>query len=428
MYDTLIVGAGLAGLACARQLQQAGRSPLILEQSDDVGGRIRTDRVEGFQLDRGFQVLLDSYPEAQRVLDFAALKLQPFQAGALVRQAGKFVRVADPRRHPTAALSTLFSPVGNAADKLRLARLVWNVNRGPLAACFDGPEQTTLDALRQAGLSPEIVEKFLRPFLSGVFLDPKLRTSSKMFQFVFRMFSRGAACLPSAGMRAIPRQLAASLAADAIRLNTTVTAVRPRSVTLASGEQLSAPAVILAVEGPAAAKLAGGSLNSQGVGVTCLYYAAPRPPVDEPLLVLNGEGRGPINNLCVPTNVAATYGPPGEHLVSVSVLSAPAERKALEPAVRDQLIDWFGAGARDWRLLRTYRIPYALPDQSPPALARPERPVRHRGLYVCGDHLDNASIQGALVSGRRAAEAVLQDLWGVATDGVPSRAARQTSA
>lgn len=410
-HDVVIVGGGLAGLCCARQLQQRGANFLLLEASDSVGGRIRTDIVDGFRLDRGFQVFLTSYPEAQRTLDYDALQLRPFLPGALVRNSGKFHLLADPWRKPFAAISSLFSPLGTLADKLRVAQLRSRTLKGSVEHRFQDRETTTLRALQDCGFSGSMIEGFFRPFLGGIFLDPELQTSSRMFDFVFRMFSLGSASLPAEGMEAIPRQLASALPASSICLGARVAGVRAGSVRLESGEQLNARAVVVAADGPAAAQLLGGTISSAGQGVTCLYFEAPRPPIDQPILVLNGERRGPINNLCVPTQVAPTYGPGEGSLVSVTVLGIPQTSDQLLTEVRDQLADWFGPAVRTWHHLRTYRIPYALPRQVPPALDPPERATRWRtGIYVCGDHRDNASIQGAMVSGRRAAEAVLEDL------------------
>lgn len=410
-YDVVIVGGGLAGLCCARQLKQRGASFLLLEASDSVGGRIRTDLVAGFRLDRGFQVFLTSYPEAKQTLDYEALQLRPFLPGALVRQGGKFHLLADPWRRPFAAMRSLSSPIGSVADKLRVARLRSRSLQGSVDDRFRDPETTTLQALQATGFSTSMIDRFFRPFLGGIFLDPELRTSSRMLHFVFRMFSRGSACLPAAGMEAIPRQLASVLPPSTIRLDACVVRVQSGGVSLESGEQLNARAVVVAVDGVVAARLLGDAISSAGQGVTCLYFAARRPPIDQPILVLDGERRGPINNLCVPTLVAPSYGPGDASLVSATVLGITADAERLQAEVREQLGDWFGSEAQDWHHLRSYRIPYALPQQYPPALKMPERPVRWQpGVYVCGDHRDNASIQGAMVSGRRAANAVLEDL------------------
>jgi phytoene dehydrogenase-like protein len=411
--DVLIVGAGLAGLCCARRLHQKGIRSLVLEASDGVGGRIRTDLVDGFLLDRGFQVFLTSYPEAKSILDHDALDLKPFLPGALVRQGGRFYELTDPWRRPGAALRSLWSPIGSFADKLRIARFRLAVLRGTIEDRFGDPETSSVEALQDAGFSPSIIERFFRPFLGGIFLDPGLRTSSRMLNFVFRMFSLGNACLPAAGMEAIPRQLAAALPPGSIQLGARVIRAGPGSVTLESGEELTASSVVVAVEGGAAASLLGDSGFPAGQGTTCLYFTAPRPPVQQPMLVLNGDGCGPINNLCVPTTVAPSYGSGGRSLVSVTVLGTGTLPNRLQESVREQLGDWFGPIVREWDHLRTYSIPYALPVQEPPALSIPQRCVRWSpGIYVCGDHRDHASIEGAMVSGRRAAEAVIQDRAG----------------
>lgn len=409
-HDVVIVGCGLAGLCCALQLEQRGASFLLVEATDGIGGRIRTDLAAGFRLDRGFQVFLPSYAEAKRMLDYESLQLRPFLPGVSVRHAGKFHLLADPWRRPFAAIRSLASPIGSVADKLRLARLRSRSLQGSVEDRFRDPETTTLQALQDAGFSPAIIDRFFRPFLGGVLLDPELLTSSRMMHFIFRMFSLGSACLPAEGMEAIPRQLASALPPSTIRLGTRVVRVQSGAVNLESGEQLNARAVVLAVDGAAAAKLLGDAISAAAQGVTCLYFAARRPPVEQPILVLNGERRGPINNLCVPTLVAPSYGSGDASLVSVTVLGILQDAERLLAEVREQLGDWFGPAVRDWNHLRSYRIPYALPQQVPPALHVPERPVRWQpGVYVCGDHRDNASIQGAMVSGRRAADAVLED-------------------
>lgn len=410
-YDVIIVGGGLAGLCCAIRLQQRGIRFRLLEASDGVGGRIRTDVVDGFLLDRGFQVFLTSYPEAKRTLDYEALHLRPFLPGALVRHAGKFHLLADPWRRPFAAVRSLFSPIGTLADKLHVAQLRYRSLKGSIEDRFRDPETTTLQALQDAGFSNSMIDRFFRPFLGGVFLDSELLTSSRMLHFVFRMFSLGSACLPAEGMEAIPRQLASALPPSSLRLGARVVRVQAGSVSLESGEQLNARAVVVAADGAAAAQLLGGTISSAGQGVTCLYFAAQRPPIEQPILILNGERRGRVNNLCVPTLVAPEYGPGDVSLVSATVLGIPRNADPLLTEVREELSDWFGPAVKKWHHLRTYHIPYALPRQAPPALNAPERPVRWQpGVYVCGDHRDNASIQGAMVSGRRAAEALLEDL------------------
>jgi phytoene dehydrogenase-like protein len=411
--DVIIIGGGLAGLSCARHLHRHGRSALVIEASDRVGGRVRTDVVDGFTLDRGFQVLLSAYPETQRALDYEALDLHAFHDGALIRLDGQFHRISDPFRHPFSAPGTLLAPVGTLADKLRIARLRAGLMRDTLPELFMREETTTIDALRHRwGFSDRVIDRFFRPFFGGIFFDRELQASSRMFEFVFKMFADGQATLPAAGMEALPRQLVADLPADAVRLETTATAVNGQQVALDDGTVVEAPAIAVATEAPAAQRLIGDVQPTEGRTTTCLYYAAATSPLKEPILVLNGDGTGPINNLCVPSDVAPSYAPAGRALLSVVVVGSPDRSDdVLEQQVRRQLTEWFGSSVALWDHLRTDRIAYALPEQRPPFLSPPSRPVRRRaGLYVCGDHRRTASLNGALASGREAAEAMLSDL------------------
>ena len=407
--EVVIVGGGLSGLCCARRLVEGGIIPVILEASDALGGRIRTDEVDGFLLDRGFQVLLKAYPEARRVLDYDALELGAFYPGVLVRFDGEMHRLADPWRRPWDAISTVLSPIGTLSDKVRIGRVRSMLQKGPL----DLPEMPTHEALRRLGFSEGMIERFFRPFLGGVFLDAGLETSSRMFEFVYRMFSLDDATLPARGMGAIPCQIAAGLEGASIRTGTTVSSLAHGGVSLETGETIKAETVVLAVDEPQALRLLGQARPARARSVTCLYFAAARPPIEDPILVLNGEGSGLVNNLCVPSQVSPGYAPSGRSLISVTVLGLPeSSDEDLKKKVLDELTDWFGAVVKTWRHLRTYRIPYALPVRGGGMDSSPGGPRWGPGLYVCGDYLENASIHGAMFSGRRAAEAVLSDLDG----------------
>lgn len=412
--DVTIIGAGLAGLCCARRLHQCGIPFRVLETSDGVGGRVRTDRVDGFQLDRGFQVYLPAYPEGQRVLDLPALDLRPFTKGALVRFRGRFHRVSDPSEGLVRAALSLLNPIGTARDKLRVGRLAsryLSLSQDKLAGGSNG---LTLDELRWAGgFSPAIIERFFRPWLGGVTLDPSLKTSARFLRFVFRMFAEGGAALPAAGMEAIPRQIAAGLPADAIVLNEAVESLAAGEAVTNDGSAHRTRATVVATDGRQAARLLGGELPEPAFhGTAALYYAADTSPVGEPTLVLNGEGQGVVNHLAVISDVAPSYAPAGKSLICANTVGVPAMADdELERAVRGQLAGWYGSAVQGWQLLRVQRVPLALPDQGPEALDPWERPVRIRpGLYVCGDHRDQASINGAMASGFRAAQAVADDL------------------
>jgi phytoene dehydrogenase-like protein len=400
--EVVVVGAGLAGLAAARTLHRVGRDVVVVEASDGVGGRVRTDVVDGFQLDRGFQVLLTAYPEVRRQLDLPALAIQRFDPGALAWIDGHGHVVGDPFRRPGTLLSTLRAPIGTPLDKVRILAARMRVRRGTGADLLRGPDLTTIASLRKHGFSPRIIDRFFRPLFSGIQLDPALITSSRMFDVILRSMSEGDVGVPAAGMGAIPAQLAATLPAGRIVLDAAVAEVRPREVRLVDGRRISADVVIVATDGPQAAGLLGlRAVGSKAAG--CVWFAADRAPVADKLVVLDSIGTGPVANVAVLSNVAPSYAPAGQALIAAAMPGVSIGD--LEAVARAQLRGWWGQQVDAWRHLRTDRIAHGQPDGSPPFHPK-KRVSLGDGLYVCGDHRDTASIQGALFSGRRCGEAV----------------------
>ncbi len=403
----IVVGAGVAGLTCARTLAERGLPVQVIEAERAVGGRVRTDLHDGYRLDRGFQVLLTAYPEVQRQLDLGALHLAPFRAGALVRVAGRFAELADPLRHPAGLVSTALAKVGKLGDKLRVLRMWAQVRRGAPEALLAQNAASAVEVLRARGFSSGFIEAFFRPFFGGVFLDAQLAASGRALDYLFRMFSSGRVALPAHGMQAIPDQLAARLPEDTLRLGTRVARVEAGGVELVSGEWVPAAAVVVATAAPAARALVPGLETPPSNATACLYYDAPTAPETRGYLVLDGEHSGPVNQLCVPSSVAPSYAPAGRALVSASVLAPALERDDvdLDQSARQQLAAWFGPAVQRWRLLRIDRIEDALPRQEPGRFEPAPRPARHpSGVFLCGDYCDLASLQGAMASGRRAAE------------------------
>lgn len=410
----VIVGAGLAGLCCALHLERAGVPVRLLEASDAPGGVVRTDRVSGFRLDRGFQVLQTAYPEARCVLDYEALRLHAFHPGARIRWRGAWRRVGDPFRRPLDGVATLVSGIPTPGDALRVARLRADVRAASLEALMQRPARSTADALRERGFSERMIRGFFRPFYRGVFLEPELSTSSRLFEFTFRMFASGDACLPAEGMEAIPRQLAARLRPGTLRTATAVAAVDDAGVTTRDGERIAARAVVVATDAETAAGLLPELAPPAWNAVTCVYFDAPAPPMRGPTLALNGDEPGPVSHLCVPSEVAPTYAPAGRALVSASCLEGATEPDALlADRTRAQLRGWFGAAVDDWSPLGVVRVPRALPRQTPASLDPVTRPVHVGGRrFVCGGHRETSSIGGAMRAGRRAARAVRETLGG----------------
>jgi hypothetical protein len=408
--DVVVIGAGLAGLACARTLVDAGRTVAVLEASDGVGGRVRTDEVDGFRLDRGFQILLTAYPELARVVDLDALDLRRFDPGALVWLGDGFSRVGDPLRRPRDLLPTATSRIGTLADKARVLALTASVRRGSVPDLLRRTDESTIDRLRELGFSPAIIERFFRPLFAGIQLDPTLEVSRRRFEVIFRMLATGDAAVPNRGMGRLPELVAAELPDGVVRLSSPVDAAEGTTARTRAGQPVRGAVVVVATEGPAAARLLG--LPDPGSRSTgAVWFSAEVAPIHDRLVVLDGANSGPVKNLAVMSQVAPGYAPAGRSLVVASVpgpdgLVAPS---LLARAARHQLTTWFGPDVGGWEVLRVDRIRHGHPDQRPPF--SPRRSVAlGAGRYVCGDHRDTASIQGALFSGRRAAERVIADL------------------
>jgi len=407
--DVVIIGGGIAGLSCARRLNAEGIGFTLLEATDRIGGRIKTDRKEGFLLDRGFQVLQTAYPEARRELDYGQLDLRLFAPGAMFQFSGRRFTVADPLRRPMNLIETIRAPIGTFGDRMRLARLAYRVTRSSLEELFLQPESTSMEFLRTEGFSETMIERFFAPFFGGVCLDPEIRASSRVLQYVLRMFAAGDVALPAMGMEQIPRQLARGFPTENIRTNVRVRSISDGNVVLDDGTSSAARSIVIATEEPEANRLLGLLKTAQSVSETCLYFSGDRAKWHPPFLVLNADGTGPINNVAFPSAVSPAYAPDGKTLISVVILGNPDKDDShLITRVKDQLIDWFGRKAEAWDPLAVYRIAHALPDQSPPT-ADPNAPAPtvRPGVFVAGEHGSLPGIQWAMLSGRKAAEAVM---------------------
>ncbi len=408
--EVCVVGAGMAGLACALDLQAAGLEVTVLEADDRAGGRVGgpPSGQEDLVVDRGFQILLTDYPELQRRVDLDALDLQAFDPGAQIWDGHRLRTVADPRRRPGALLATALAPVGSLADKARLLALVLDVLRTPAPDLLRRSDGSTRAALAERGFSATMVERLWEPLFAGIQLDPDLEVSRRRFEVVLRCLARGDSVVPAAGMQALPDQLAARLTPGSLRLGARVTGIDATTVTVADGTTVRAEQVVVAVEGPAAAALTTGVADPGSRGVAAWWAVAPEPPFTGRSIVLDGVRSGPVKNVAVMTNVAPGYAP-GRHLV---VAAVPVGRGDLpedvEGPARAQLRGWFGPVVDVWETVRVDRIAHGQPDQSPPL--HPKQPVTlGGGRFVAGDHRDTASIQGALFSGGRAATAVLAE-------------------
>jgi phytoene dehydrogenase-like protein len=293
-----------------------------------------------------------------------------------------------------------------------MIRIASSARRGTISNLFQNPDMTTLEYLQSQGISEKMIERFFKPFFGGVCLDPAIGASSNVFKYVLRVFAEGDVALPGQGMGAIASQLAEDLPEEMIRTGARVESIHPGGAVLTSGQTLKCRAVVLATDGSETLRLLGKPASMNSYGELCLYFAAPKAPINDPYLILNGEGTGVINSLTVPSVVASSYAPAGEALISVVLIGHLAlDDTTAESLVRKELTEWFGSMVEKWRHLKTYRIPHALPAQPPPMPdpTGPSKPVKP-GIYVCGEYQSVPGIQWALLSGRHAAEAVIKDL------------------
>ena len=243
-----IIGAGVSGLIAATVLEKNGLKPTIVEASERVGGRVKTDIIGGYQLDRGFQVLLSNYEYAKKYLDFTKLEVQKINAGSLIYSQGKISTFGDPLRNFKFLIPTLFSSIGTFKDKLKVASLNLKLKNKSIDEIFNSKERTTLDYLKNYGFSNQILNQFFIPFFSGIFLEPKLSTSSRMFEYIFKMFGEGSAVIPKNGMEEIPIQLKQKLENSTFKFNYKVKTVNNHDIILENEEKLNFDYVIVTTE------------------------------------------------------------------------------------------------------------------------------------------------------------------------------------
>ena len=403
--EFVVVGAGLAGLTAAKVLSQSGREVLLLEKSDGVGGRVRTDQYKDFLLDRGFQVLLTAYPELPKHLNLSLLELHSFESGATIFSDGHFSKVGDPFRNVSSIMSTAFTKTIGMQDKIKLLKLRNSLIGRKKIYFQQKDDKRILETFEELGFTSKAINSFFKPLVGGIQLDPSLSGSTRLCFLVLKMLFIGDAAIPSRGMGAISEQLSKQINESSIRLTSTVDKVEGKKVILESGESFLPSNLIIATEGPATAKLLGQE-SPLSRSVSCIYFSAPQAPSSSKAILLNGEKNGPALNVAIMSNISPSYSKNGKALIAVAIPNT-IKPDSMEN-VLIQMRKWFGDSVDSWEHIKTYSIEHGQPD------LRPGDPFRKsiknsEGVYICGDHRDTPSIQGALVSGRRAAEICLKN-------------------
>ena len=400
MKTAIVVGAGISGLSCALELEKNGYQVQILEKENHPGGRVHSDIVDGYILNRGFQVLQTGYPETKRLLDYKKLELCNLDPEVWIMNNNKIKKLYDPIQNPSNLLKAAFSNVGTFQDKLRLLQLRQSTTSRSTNKIFQENEITSLEQIKNYGFSDLIINEFFKPLFGGAFLDNELDTTSRMFNFVYKIFSIAPIAIPKYGMKSIPEQLEAKLESK-ISFNTDVVRLDNKNVFL-ENETLSADAIVLAANHDSAKKLIPSIEEISWNSTSCYYFIADSPPFSSKVVLLNGNNRGEINNIFVPTNISKAYSPNNKSIISVSTIGLNNN----EAKIRNELNNWFGNQTEDWKLLHTYHIEKALPRMSVPSVSHSQYV---NGIHMCGDYLASSSIHGSMYSGRMTANQITSD-------------------
>jgi protoporphyrinogen oxidase len=403
-----IIGAGISGLVAAIELEKSGFHPVILERSSEIGGRMKTDVFNGFLLDHGFQVLNTAYPEAKQYLDFGQLQLKSFDPGAVIFEGKESYIITDPLRDPLKIVGMAFSKVGTFLDKVKMFTLTQELKKKSNQAIFAEKSIPTLQYLKNYGFSDSVIHNFFKPFFRGIFLEKKLGTSSRMFEFIFKMFAQGNAAIPAKGMAQIPEMLRGQLKKTEILFNTPINFLEGKKIHLLDGEILHADRIIVATQPDSIIPQLRGQFP-EAQKVINLYFHLQKSFMARPMIgLLAGEGHL-INNLVFMDDVSPEYAPRDKALLSVTVLETTLSEKELIKGVQAELEIISGIKAEYFKFLKSYFIDYALPSVDDPKYSIPSTECKiYDDVFLAGDYLLNGSINAAMTSGRIAAEALIQ--------------------
>lgn len=412
MNDTrniYIVGAGISGLIAAIELEKAGYTPTILEKSDSVGGRVKTVKYQGLRLDIGFQVMLSAYPKVQEYLDLEPLELNYLKSGAQIYAGGKVYRIGDPLRDLSMLWPTLTAGIGSVADKLKILRLNTFLKKKSIDEIFATPEKSTLVYLQDFGFSEKIISNFFRPFFAGIFLEPDLTTSSRMFEFVFKMFGEGFATIPKNGIGAISDQLASKLSRTTFRFNTEVEQIEPNEITLANGEKIAHSGVIVSSDASALVRNLRGQ-DVQWKSCKNLYFEISSSNIPSLTIALVADDQRLINNLYGYVDSAT-----GRKILSVTVLeNRGLSEKELVEGVSEEITTY--CGCSQLKFIHSFDIPKALPNITHLKMSdEPSSSQLAENIYLAGDYLYNGSLNAAMESGKTAAQGLIEKKSGVMT-------------
>ena len=411
-HKIVIAGAGVAGLSAGVFLKRHGYENItFIETSEKVGGRMQTENIDGFTLDKGFHVFFAAYPYAQDLLDYNKLNLKYFDSGAIIFREGKLRKIMDPFRHPLSTFKTIFNAIGTWGDKINLVKRRIEVMQATENQIFEKFEVKTSSILKKKRFSNRFIKGFFQPLFSGIFLENELTTSRRVFDYTFKMMMEGRTAIPAEGIAAIPNQLASQFDKESFKFNKSVVSFTNNKVMLDDGEVIPADIFIVATNQNSLYRLLKNEPLIKNRSTTCLYFSADKKPFSEPLVCVNGNDLKLVNNITVLTNIYKGFAPKGKELISVSLNGfAKAEDLVLEEEVKVELRKVFGKDVYDWKLIKVYKIDYALPNQDYVLSKRQVHELKlGQNVYACGDHLLYGSMNAAMKSGKMVAELIHKD-------------------
>ena len=396
-----VIGAGISGLIASKVLEENGYYPTLIESSEDVGGRIKTVNKEGYQLDKGFQVLLTDYPKAKKHLDYKELKLQKLVAGACIFIKNKPVIIGNPIGNISLMIPTLFSGIGTFIDKLKIIKLYVYLRFKSIDKIFASKEIKTIDYLKRFGFSKNIITNFFKPFFSGIFLETELSTSSRMFEFVFKMFAQGNVAIPESGIQEIPNQIAKKLTKTNFIFNTHVDKVFEGEIVLKNQQKIKSDYTIIATEvNNLIDDYNGASIKWK----SCVnfYFETDKNSIGNGLIGLIPENNSVINNIFFVSGIKSKNKAPKE-LLSVTVIDSKSYSN-------DDLIDKViydlnkYCGINVIRLISQFNIPKSLPDLKYLSDTKTLSEFQISDtIFLAGDHKLNGSLNAAMTSGEMSA-------------------------
>lgn len=406
----VIIGAGVSGLIAAINLEKAGFSPVIYDKKDRVGGRVQTDYIDGEIFDKGFQILLPNYPAVQKYLNVELLHLKYFTSGAFVFKKGYQGKLGNPNRDFDLLFPTLFSSLATFPDKLKILNLTRYLAKKSFDDIFTSESISTIDYLKDFGFSEKVIQNFFRPFYAGIFLEDELKTSSRMFEFTFKLFSKTKAGIPEKGIQAVPNQLKNQLKKTTFHFNTSVDKVINNQITFSDGKQTEADFIIIATD-PSHVIPNLNNQKSNWKSVDNLYFEVENRVINLPMIGLIAEENALINNFHYLKLASAK-----KQIVSVSVIKTHGlEDDALTKKVQQELTEL--CGIEVVKLLKHYKIPQALPDIMDVNYQLPHTETKLKdNIFLAGDVLSNGSLNAAMLNGEAAARAVLEHVSGLTLD------------